>query len=239
MAESEQDAPKPARKAAAKKTAAKGTASRKPATKPATAKKSATKKAAPKKATARKATATKPKAEKTAKPAARKPAEKVARDRTDKTAEVQTPEKPHYQFKSGQSGNPKGRPKGSRNKITRQIMDLFDENGEQVAAALVARANKGHVEAARIVLDRIAPVPKTPKIDPEALGKIDPGNMVAAHDQIIRALIDGNLDAEQAGAVTAQLEARRKTIEMTELRSEVAEMKELLQKHEERFASHG
>ncbi len=224
MAESAQDAKKPARKTAAKKTAVKGTASRKPAAKPATAKKTATKKAAPKK---------------TAKPAAKKPAEKVAHDSPNNNGPKAGPGSASTQFKVGNKANPKGRPKGSRNKITRQIRELFEENGPEVAAALVARAQKGHVEAGRIILDRIAPVPKTPKIDPEALGKIDPANMVETHDVIIRALIDGNLDAEQAGAVTAQLEARRKTIEMTELRSEVAEMKELLQKHEERFASHG
>lgn len=81
-------------------------------------------------------------------------------------------------FKKGQSGNPNGRPKGSRNRSTiiRELLEqaalkkvqkiqselLIDEDGkeipqqtiaDQVAAALLIKALSGDVSAARELLD--------------------------------------------------------------------------------------
>lgn len=41
-------------------------------------------------------------------------------------AEAQTPEKPHL-FQPGQSGNPRGKPKGAQNHLTRDMKDMLHE----------------------------------------------------------------------------------------------------------------
>src|SRR5215207_6317623 len=55
----------------------------------------------------------------------------------------------------GQSGNPKGRPKGSRNRASLLLEHLIE--GEAVVRALLAAAKGGDVPAARALLDRLVP----------------------------------------------------------------------------------
>lgn len=44
---------------------------------------------------------------------------------------------------SGQSGNPVGKPRGARNKVTVAIESLMGKFGEQVAARVIKRARHG------------------------------------------------------------------------------------------------
>ena len=59
------------------------------------------------------------------------------------------------QFKKGQSGNPKGRPVGVPDKRT-ELRKRFEVDGSKVAAAVIEQALKGDMQAARLVLERIA-----------------------------------------------------------------------------------
>lgn len=86
-------------------------------------------------------------------------------------------------FKSGQSGNPKGRPKGTRNLKTDLGQELSEririrEDGEQrsiskqqaVIKALVAKAIKGDTRAATLVIQMVA---KHVEVDVPEQGEID------------------------------------------------------------------
>ena len=57
----------------------------------------------------------------------------------------------------GQSGNPHGRPKGSRNRASLLLEHLIEGEGEAVVRALLAAAKGGDVSAARALLDRLVP----------------------------------------------------------------------------------
>ena len=60
-------------------------------------------------------------------------------------------------FQQGVSGNPAGRPAGSRNKTTLAIEALLEGEGENIARKLIELAQKGDLQAVRLCLDRIAP----------------------------------------------------------------------------------
>jgi hypothetical protein len=59
------------------------------------------------------------------------------------------------QFVSGQSGNPAGRPKGSRNRATVLAEQLFDGAADALANKAVEMALDGDTVALRLVLGRI------------------------------------------------------------------------------------
>lgn len=69
---------------------------------------------------------------------------------------------PDGQFLPGKSGNPAGRPKGAKNRITelKQEMELVLREGvnpevlKSIIASMAAEAMGGNVQAAKLILDR-------------------------------------------------------------------------------------
>jgi hypothetical protein len=56
-------------------------------------------------------------------------------------------------FQKGQSGNPAGRPRGSRNKATIRMQELLEQKAEQLVNKLVDVALAGNIGALRLCLD--------------------------------------------------------------------------------------
>src|SRR5215207_5546898 len=67
------------------------------------------------------------------------------------------PAVPSTRWAPGQSGNPRGRPLGSRNRASLLLEHLTEGEGEAVVRALLAAAKGGDVPAARALLDRLVP----------------------------------------------------------------------------------
>jgi hypothetical protein len=59
-------------------------------------------------------------------------------------------QKGDHLFKPGQSGNPKGRPKGALNKTTRAAMVLLENEAEDLTRAVIERAKSGDITALRL-----------------------------------------------------------------------------------------
>jgi len=64
-----------------------------------------------------------------------------------------------WQFKKGKSGNPTGRPRGITDKRV-ILRETFENEGKEVAHKVIEAALNGDMQAAKIVLDRLAPVIK-------------------------------------------------------------------------------
>lgn len=72
---------------------------------------------------------------------------------------------PDGKFVKGVSGNPKGRPKGKRNRITElnEDMELAIREGanpevvKSIIASMAAEAMNGNVQAAKLILDKFVP----------------------------------------------------------------------------------
>ncbi len=60
-------------------------------------------------------------------------------------------------FQKGQSGNPAGRPRGSRNRASALVHDLLEGEAEDLARKVIAMAKEGDLGAMRLCMDRIAP----------------------------------------------------------------------------------
>ena len=58
-------------------------------------------------------------------------------------------------FTKGQSGNPSGKPVGTRWRSTELVEGIMREGGESVARAIVVAAQGGDMTAAKVVIDRL------------------------------------------------------------------------------------
>jgi Family of unknown function (DUF5681) len=61
------------------------------------------------------------------------------------------------QFQKGQSGNPAGRPRGSRNKTTVLMQNLLEGEAEAIGRKAIEMAKGGDMAAIRVCMDRLAP----------------------------------------------------------------------------------
>ena len=66
-----------------------------------------------------------------------------------------TGKKQDTRFKPGESGNPDGRPRGSRNATTLALEALFDGEAEALTRKAIELAKTGDIPALRICLDRL------------------------------------------------------------------------------------
>lgn len=99
-------------------------------------------------------------------------------------------------FKKGQSGNPAGRPAGTRNRRTLAAQALHDA-AEDVAKAMIEAAKAGDTAAGRLVLERVQP-PVRPVSQPTPFD-FDPSKSASEQaEQVIQAVADGSLPAETA-----------------------------------------
>jgi hypothetical protein len=129
-------------------------------------------------------------------------------------------------FVKGESGNPRGRVPGSRNRVTILAESIMEAGAEQITNAVVSAAAGGDMTAARIVLDRIAP-PRRGRPVEFPLCKIETaGDVVAALGSIAAAMTDGTLTPDEAQAVAAVIELKRRAIETVEFERRLAALEE-------------
>ena len=93
---------------------------------------------------------------------------------------LDSPKNGNGQWKKGSSGNPAGRPRGSRNRAAIIMEQLLDGQIEQLVQKLVASALEGNMQAMGICVERVLPRCKERTIDFD----IPP---VVGYDDILRA----------------------------------------------------
>jgi hypothetical protein len=124
-------------------------------------------------------------------------------------------------FGPGNPGGP-GRPEGSRNKATIALDKIADGAGKAILRKMVAAAKAGDMRAADLVLSRIWPVRRGRPVSLD-LPKIETAaDLVAALSVAANAMAAGEITPEEAQAVSAVLETKRRAIETVELESRVA-----------------
>jgi Family of unknown function (DUF5681) len=103
------------------------------------------------------------------------------------------------QFQKGQSGNPTGRPRGSRNKASLRMQEMLEQRAEELVNKLVAMAIAGNIGALRLCLDRLVPARRNEPLFCELppLAKAADA-AVAATAAIVSAAAAGDVTADEA-----------------------------------------
>jgi hypothetical protein len=121
------------------------------------------------------------------------------------------------QFQPGQSGNPSGRPRGSRNATTLALESLLDGEAEVLTRKAIDLALTGDITALRLCLDRILP-PRKDRLVSFEMPKINNAQDArAASAALLDAVASGNITPSEASEVGKLIDAYVKTIELTEV----------------------
>ena len=125
-------------------------------------------------------------------------------------------------FVPGQSGNPNGRPKGARNRVTRAVEALIDGKGEALGAKAVEKALQGDSPMLRALLSTLVPPQRERTVEFE-LPKIESAaDAVKASSAVIAACAAGELSPHEARQIMELISTHVRTIEVAELETRVA-----------------
>ena len=121
------------------------------------------------------------------------------------------------QFRSGQSGNPNGRPKGARSKITVAIEALIDAASMDIATKAIELAKAGDATMIRALLDRAVPPRRDRHIPFELPPMKTAADAVKAAAAIAHAVADGELTPSEAGELSDFVANYAKALEVSDL----------------------
>jgi hypothetical protein len=129
-------------------------------------------------------------------------------------------------FKPGQSGNPNGRPQGSRNKVTLACDALLEGEAEAITRKAIELAKTGDGPALRLCLERIAPPRKDRPVN-FVLPRIETvADLPKASAALLDAVASGELTPGEAAELGKLIEAHVKAIEVTDLQERLARLEE-------------
>ena len=132
------------------------------------------------------------------------------------------PKRTGNRFKPGQSGNPSGRPKGSRAATYAALDELAEEAAPRVLQALIAKAEEGDPRAADIVFRRAYPERKGRAVPFKLRPVATLADLAGATGDLLAAVAAGELSAEEAGAVASVLDIHRQATATAELERRLA-----------------
>ena len=111
------------------------------------------------------------------------------------------PKQTGNRFTRGTSGNPKGRPCGSRHVALLALDAIGAEAGTDIMAAVVTAAKGGDMRAVDILLRRLWPERKGRPVQMDLPAIMAPSDIVAALGAVADAVAAGELSPEEGAAV--------------------------------------
>jgi hypothetical protein len=130
---------------------------------------------------------------------------------------------PGRPFVKGKSGNPAGRPRGSRNATTVLCEQLIDGEAEDLVRKLVALGKAGNIPALRLIVERLLP-PRRERIEldlPQGRSIADLADTTAI---VLAALANGELTADEAKTFTDVVKLQQDLYATAELEPRLAQV---------------
>ena len=134
--------------------------------------------------------------------------------RTVNSEKIQKPHAGH--FKPGVSGNPKGKPKGTRHRSTLIAEALIDGDSEAILAKCVEMAKAGDAVALRLCVERLVPRrTAVVALDLPAIARA--ADVAAGFSALLAAAAAGQITLGEAREFMALIDGARRAFEVTEL----------------------
>jgi hypothetical protein len=123
-------------------------------------------------------------------------------------------------FRPGESGNPAGKAKGTRNRVAMLLEVLMEGEAEEIGRKAIELAKKGDGAALKACLDRL--LPKRDRIVPFELPPIEKaGDLPKASAAIIAAVAAGEITPSEASDLARLVDTHIRAIELDELEKEL------------------
>src|SRR3989454_4271388 len=116
-------------------------------------------------------------------------------------------------FQKGESGNPAGRPRGSRNRATLLMESLLADDAEAIGRKAIEMAKQGDMAAIRLCMDRLSPPRKGEPVAFELPPLDKPADSVAAVAKIAAAVAAGELTPSEAAELAKVIDVYVRAIE--------------------------
>ncbi len=120
-------------------------------------------------------------------------------------------------FQPGQSGNPAGRPKGSKHKALRLVEAMLEGGAREVVEAVLQAARNGDVAACRVVLERILPVRRERPVEISLPDTSTAAGVSKAAQCVLESVADGTITWSEGKALADMVEMRRKCLELEDI----------------------
>ena len=143
------------------------------------------------------------------------------------------------QFVRGESGNPQGRPLGSRNRASLVMEDLLDGRAKALTEKAIERALAGDVFALRLCLDRMMPVRRERSLTLHLPAPATAQDITAGFASVVEALAHGELTPSETSALAELMESARKALETTDLARRIEELESRAEEEKQRAVGCG
>lgn len=127
-------------------------------------------------------------------------------------------------FQKGKSGNPSGRPKGSKNHSSIIGQKLIDENCKDIIESVIESAVNGDMTAARILVDRLIPPRRDKPINIELPEIKNSNDVVTALGIVIKKIGEGDLTLTEGQSLAAILTTKLETITIADFEKRLKEI---------------
>ena len=131
-------------------------------------------------------------------------------------------------FQAGFSGNPAGRPIGSRNKTTLAMECLLEGEAEKIMRKCVEMALDGDSVAIRLCMDRVIPTIKTRPVTFKLSIPKNSQGLLTAIDEIVAAGARGEISPDEAKIFVELIEAKCRIFEMVDLAARLENLEKCL-----------
>jgi hypothetical protein len=130
-------------------------------------------------------------------------------------------------FQPGKSGNPKGRPQGSRHTTTLALESLLDGQAAALTQKAINLALEGDLTALRICLDRILPPRKDRPVTFDFPMITSIAEAATTMSSVLSAVAAGEITPAEASEISKLVDTYVKAVEATELAERISRLERM------------